>query len=161
MGLQELVARTLAREVHDWLAAHDLRFDWVSGETFHYASIRNELRPFIQAVAERGVILVGPERLSHLDGRVFPVRSHVVTPELNCHRACDRVIAETRRALDIHGVGPVVSISASMSANVIVHRLHASHPHATVMDMGSVWEPYVGHANRSYHAAVIARERAS
>ena len=30
----------------------------------------------------------------------------------------------------------------------------------SALDMGSLWEPYVGQATRSYHAAILAREQA-
>lgn len=155
MGLQELVPRTIGQEVHDWLEERELWPDWVQGGVFHTASIENRLGPFIAALAERGVILVGPKRLGAL--AVFPIRAHIETPLFNCHSECERVVEEAAAAIARLGTEPVVSISASMSANVIVHRLNALHPEATLIDIGSLWEPYVGVANRRYHKKIVER----
>jgi hypothetical protein len=160
VGLQEMVARQhpLNERVHTWLVTHDLRLPWVSGEVFHRASIKDRLWPFIEALADRGVILVGPARLAPL-ATYFPLRQHVTVPLLNCHADAPRVLKEVRAALDAVGDAdpPVVSFSASMSTKYLVHEIHKTHPQATLIDVGALWEPYVGVRCRRYHEAIIQR----
>lgn len=163
MALQPLLVRdqVWSQRVHDWMESHGLAFDWVTADTFCHASIRGELDPFVDALANRGVILVGPERLDPMHDRLNVV-GRVYTPMLNCHAEVERVCGELRTLMyQTRRADLVVSISASMSANVIVHRVHKTHPHATLLDLGSLWEPYVGVACRSYHAKVIERLRSA
>lgn len=157
MAIQPFLTRQpkLANEVNDWMVEHDLRFDWVTGDTFCHALIRDEFDRFITMLRQRTVILVGPQRLRPLT--LFPVSQYVEVPLLNCHEECERVTDQTSQAIDELGVEPVVSISAGMSANVIVDRLHRRHPNATLIDIGSIWEPFVGVTCRRYHADVIKR----
>jgi hypothetical protein len=54
----------------------------------------------------------------------------------------------------------VVLLSAGMSSKLIVHALSVSHPTITALDMGSLWEPYVGKITRTYHKAIMVRESA-
>lgn len=162
VGLQELVGRQhpLSEQVHDWMIAHDLRIDWVSGEVFHRASIKDKLWPLMKVFNERGVILVGPRRLGALTSH-FQIVQHIEVPLVNCHQAAARIIHEVRTALDTHGPGQhrVVSFSASMSTKYLVHELVKTHPTATLVDVGALWEPYVGVTTRKYHTAIIERLR--
>lgn len=159
LGLQEsyvVRAHPTNEQVHDWMVAIDLRIEWVSGDVFHRASIRDELKPLIQAYKDRGVILVGPERLGALES-YFPIRRHVKVPLLNCHAAVKGILRKTREAIDSQGTTPVVSVSASMTSEYLIHQLNKTHPEATIIDVGSLWEPYVGVACRKYHGPVIKR----
>ncbi len=45
----------------------------------------------------------------------------------------------------------MIAVSAGPAAKIIVHKLQAFYPRAAVVDFGSLWEPYVGRANRKYH----------
>jgi hypothetical protein len=161
LGIQEsFVARAhpANERVHTWMVAADLRIEWVSSDVFHRASIRGELGPLIQAYKDRGVILVGPERLGALKS-YFPIRRHVRVPLLNCHAAVEGILRRTREAMDSQGTTPIVSVSASMSTKYMVHELNKTHPEATIIDVGSVWEPYVGVACRKYHGTIVKRLR--
>lgn len=154
-GLQGLAMRKMGSAIGDWSNQHCCPRRWVDGDVFHRASAKGELAPLIAALRDRGVILVGPDRISQLG--LFPVASCVGVPLRNCHDDVTRVVDETVRSIDVHGTEPVVSVSASMSANVVVDCAHRARPHATVIDFGSLWEPYVGIANRTYHRGVIQR----
>jgi hypothetical protein len=104
------------------------------------------------------VVMVGPMRLSGLEAR-FPIVRHVVIPERSCW---DSYASWSDQACDIASGcdAPLVAISAGMPGNLLVHRMSKECTGATAIDFGSLWEPYVGHANRSYHRGVIERMRA-
>ncbi len=156
-GLQRLLVRNWGPAVQAWLARENLRPDWVAGDVFHDASVADRLGPLIEILRQRGVILVGPARLAPLT--IFPIRARIETPLVNCHTEWRRIVDETQRAIGRVGPEPVVSVSASMSANVIVHYLHAVAPRQTILDLGSLWEPYAGHAIRKYQRDIVARLR--
>ena len=158
VGLQEMVERQhpLNQQVHEWMIAHHLTIPWVSGEVFHRASVKDKLWAMITALAARDVILVGPTRLGALS-TYFPIRQHIEVPLVNCHKEAERILYEVRTAIDQHGIGPVVSFSASMSTKYLIHQISKTHPEATLIDVGALWEPYVGVSCRKYHQAVITR----
>jgi hypothetical protein len=99
--------------------------------------------------------MVGPERLRQLD--LFSAARHVVVPDKNCHDELERLTDETFRNAARMGGHVVVAICAGMTSNIIIHRVHQALPSATLIDFGSVWEPYVGVANRTYHQRIIKR----
>ncbi len=161
IGLQEAVARThpLNEQVHDWMVAHKITIPWVSGEVFHRASIRDKLKPLFTVLNARDVILVGPMRLRAMSTH-FRIRQHIEVPLLNCHADAVRIIHDIRTALDTAGsANPVVTFSASMSTKYLVHQISKTHPTATLIDVGALFEPYVGVACRKYHHAIITRLR--
>lgn len=163
IGLQEMVVRNhpLNEQVHDWMVAHKITIPWVSGEVFHRASVRGKLRPLFEALAARSVILVGPTRLGAMT-TYFPIRQHIEVPLINCHQDAARIIHAVQTALDTVAAGPadpVVTFSASMSTKYLIHEISKTHPQATLVDVGALFEPYVGVACRTYHHAVVARLR--
>ena len=156
LGMQAFALRRFGPAIEAWLARRGLGPTWVDADLFAMASWHDELTPLTDALACRAVILAGPDYLSALS--LFKIARHIVIPERNCYVATAATLAATDRALR-HLPRAVVVISAGMSANILVHRLHAAHPRATLIDVGSLWEPYVGRATRRYHRAVLARLR--
>ncbi len=161
LGLQEsfvIRVHPINERVYNWMVSADLRVEWVSGDVFHRASIKDELGPLIQVFKDRGVILVGPERLDALKS-YFPIRRHVRVPLLNCHASVKGLLRKAQEAIESQGTTPIVSVSASMTSEYFIHELNKTHPEATIIDVGSLWEPYVGVSCRKYHDAVIKRLR--
>lgn len=157
LGLQGLARRTMSPAIQAWLDARGLAPAWVDADVFAHASVAGELAPFCAALATRLVVLVGPGYLSRL--RLFRVSLHIVVPETNCHDQVETLVADTRALLE--GLcDPVVLMSAGPTANVLVHRLWTEDPRRTLIDVGSLWEPYLGLCTRRYHQAVARRERA-
>jgi hypothetical protein len=149
---------SLRTEVPAWLAAHGLTLPWVDADGLYRRSLAGTLVSFVAALASRQVILVGPTYFSGL--RLFPVVGHIVVPPRMVH---EHEIARLTRATlaALHDwPGAVVAISAGMSANVLIDRVHAARRDATLIDCGSLWEPYLGRVVRKYHTAIVARLRA-
>lgn len=154
MALQPHAVRIMGDEIKRWCADNRVETPWADAGVLHTASIRDALEPLLEALRPRGVVLVGPERLGAL--RLFPVVEHVTVPERNCHEAYADVLERASVAI-LRNPGAVACLSASMSANVLVHHLHEAHPEATLIDAGSVWEPYAGVSNRTYHRKILER----
>jgi hypothetical protein len=157
LGMQGLARRRFGAEIDEWLRGiHGL--EWIDAGIFHKASHYGRHGAISDAMARRQVVLVGPMRLSGIEAR-FPVVRHVVIPDRSCW---DSYASWADQACEIvsNYAAPLVAISAGMPGNLLVHRMSKECPHATAIDFGSLWEPYVGHANRSYHQGVIERLRA-
>ncbi len=129
----------------------DLR--WHNSDVFHYASRDGKLTPLVNAINKLPVVVIGPPHLRDLQG-LINYRHFVEIPQKNCFLSLDSIREEV---LTISKKLPnaVYSFSASMTANVLVHQLH---PHLGksnwLLDMGSVWDVYVGVHSRGYHRDV-------
>lgn len=150
--------RRLAVEVEAWIAAHP-GLPWVDADGLARRSMAGELRPVVAALATRQVIMVGPDYLQEL--RLFPTVAHIhVPPRMRHEEHVARLVEETASQL-ARWPTAVVTISAGMTANVLVDRLAPAYPLASLLDCGSLWEPYTGRIVRHYHTAVVAREQRS
>jgi len=153
LGMQNHAMRNMGDEINSFLNIHKLHLVWHNADLFHHASIKGQFELFMEAIAQRSVVLVGPPSLRHLSLE----KRFVEVPEKNCwldrkniHRLVDLSLRNEKEA--------VVLFCASMASNVLIHDLYKLHgTQHTLLDMGSVFMPYVGIANRSYHKDIIAK----
>lgn len=156
LGMQPLARRRFGPEIDAWLEAEGLSdLEWTDAGVFHSASIMDRMGPVFDALAQPGVILVGPRRLAGLV-RYFPIHRHVVVPERDAWAHFGQWATATGSAIAT-SVG-TVAISAGMGANALVDQIHRAAPDRIAVDFGSVFEPYVGHSNRRYHDGILKRE---
>ena len=157
-GLQPLAVRRFGARIEQWLASHHKQdLIWVDADVFHRAGSEGILGRFINALKERPVILAGPPHL--LEMKLFDY-DYVYVPPYRCHDASNQIEREIVARLDKAKAPTVVSISASMAANGITHRLaNAYGAKHTILDIGSLWDPYAGVVSRKYHPLVMERLR--
>jgi hypothetical protein len=110
-------------------------------DVLHSASIDGKLGKFFKVLDTRRTVLVGPEYLGPMD---FDI--HVFIPELNCWRNHEGILHRLKREIRFDDV---VILCASMMSEVIIHELQ--NEHITIIDAGSVFDPYVNKFSRSYH----------
>ena len=121
-----------------------LRINWVNADVLHNASIDGVLDKFINVLAGKYIILVGP---LHLDG-FFANCVHIAIPPVNCWLEYENI----RQQIEFHVDGvnnAVVLLAASMMSEVLIDDF-ADHHH-TFIDIGSVLDPYCGIKSRRYH----------
>jgi len=153
LGMQPFAVRSLAPAITAWLARRNLQLTWIDADVFHQASIANALQPLIQALCKRPVLIVGPPYLQSLP--VLPHATLVPIPEQNCYAHYADVLGRVCETL-AHAPAPTcVVVSAGPMANVLIHDLHAQFPQHTLLDCGSLWEPYAGRVTRKYHDKVL------
>lgn len=154
LALGPMAIRRFAGEIERWLARRQLQFDWTSANVFAYASRDGHLSTLTGVLHHRPVVLVGPDYLSAL--KLFPIRRHVIIDRRNAFAeiadVADRVQRVVRTLPDRQP--PVIAISAGPAAKVLVHQVYLQCPTATVIDFGSVWDPYAGQITRTYHRGV-------
>lgn len=156
VGIQNHALRTI-EELPAWLTFNglDVEADFVNADVWHYASIKEEFDRFFDAIQNRSVLLVGPHTLTKMGIHSYWVE----VPERNCWTSFDAIMRGIDNYID-HA--DIVLFSASMPAKIMIDKLYAKHGQTkTLLDMGSVFMPYVGISNRSYHKKIIERLNAS
>ena len=136
-----------------WLYAHRLgEIDWHECNVFALAARDGKLWPFVQAIRDLDVprVVIGPEWLQPVD-RLFPVERFVSIPEVDCWLEIDRILDG---CLDVPGPA-FYSISAGVAAKWLAWRLHQERGEDSwILDLGSLWDVFVGVKSRSYHNAM-------
>jgi len=130
------------RHIEPWLAKIPA-IQWHMGDVFHRASRDGEFAPMIQALKKRRVIMVGPPWLMTLPfSSVF-----VPVIEKDCWIEVDSLTERLSGFRDA-----VISFSAGPTAKVLIHRLFPIiGKSCSMIDFGSLWDPYCGVNSRSYH----------
>lgn len=154
LGLQRFAMQQRGAEIKGWLERRGLDPKWADADVFARASREGRLGPLVAALAARRVVLIGPDYLRKL--KLFPFAAFVAVPSQDAYGSLADILDAARLVVEELGV---VAVSAGPAAKLIVHRLHEEFPLATVVDFGSLWEPYVGRSTRTYHDAVLARLR--
>lgn len=120
--------------------------DIYDADVLHSASIDGKLNLFWDALKDRrNVHLVGPWHLMYLKVPIIDIA------DVNCwhdyERVCDRMstIVHNSSVND----QPVFLLCASMMSEVLIHTFQGQD--CTVIDCGSVFDPYTGKFSRSYH----------
>jgi hypothetical protein len=109
-------------------------------DVLHSASIDGRLGEFLESLRGRNAIIVGPEHLRPLYLKMITI------PSVNCwleYATTKEKIARTLKDDD------VLLLCASMMSEVLIHDF--KNAKCTIIDCGSVFDPYVGKLSRSYH----------
>jgi len=128
--------------------SHGIR--WVYSDSLHSALLDGRLDRFFDALKRLPVVLVGPPHLHS-----FAVEKAWLFAEVaygDCwpqYEALKRLLAPWAR---VDGV--IFLFCASMTSNVLIDDLHKANPRNTYIDVGSVFDPFVGIASRVYHDAI-------
>ncbi len=144
VGIQPLSVSHLPHLVNDFILKTYTPKELYNADTLHNASIDGKLNLFFHAIEMRYVILVGPAHLATL----FDEMIHIVIPNLNAWLEYEQI----KKDLSYHIDGapdPVVLLSCGMMAEVLIYDFATTK--ATIIDTGSVFDPYCNVNSRSYH----------
>ncbi len=146
MGIQPLVMQIRKDDVDKFNG-----IDWVEADMLHIASINEQLTSFFAALATRGsVTMVAPDRLRNI--KEFKWNKFIEVPLVNCWNDADSIYKEIVKA----NPNDVILYCASMMSNVLMDKVYALFGDTiTQIDCGSVFEPYIGIANRVYHKKML------
>jgi hypothetical protein len=124
-----------------WLDKNKLgHLEWREGDVIHHASMAGRLQELVDLI--RGsVVLIGP---SHLSSLPF-VDRHIVTPSVNAWDEYKSLLAQASGLRDC-----VILVSAGPTGKMLVHDLHELQRGCTIIDTGSVLDPYCGKRSRKY-----------
>jgi hypothetical protein len=151
LGMAPHVLSTFGEQIGSFLAEHALNeLDWIDARPFHRASMHGKLNPFIDAITQAPLIVVGPAHLRAI-AQALGAAAFVEVPLRDCYLQLDRIHVECEQALRGMPAGTFLSVSAGMPANVLIHRLHDTFgDRYLLVDIGSLWDPYVGILSRNY-----------
>lgn len=129
-----------------WLADNAPGLDWHQCTVFCRASPRGVLHPFMKAMTQHRVVVVGPPWLKALPfaDEFVPIRAR------ECWQDADAIVAQLRDLNDV-----VISFSAGPATKALIHRLQpVVGTHSWLIDFGSLWDPFCGVKSRKYHGRV-------
>ena len=128
---------------------------WIGGEmahALHLISMEPRFQRFVDVINTTNILLIGPKRLGKMD-KYLNIKHHIVVPDKECFKVRKKVVDRASKILSEATTKMTVSVSFSMGANVLVDSLHnlkhGKRHH--LLNMGSTWEPFIGHSNRTYH----------
>lgn len=149
VGMQNHAMRTMGPEIIPWAMKNKVDLDYmVNADVWHYASIHGEFQKFFDAIRGQEVMLVGPATLRELKWTYF-----VGIPDKNCWLAKDTIMRHIEKSISYVDI---VLFSAGMPSNVMIHELYRVYgKNKTLLDMGSVFDPYAGRTTRSYHKKLL------
>jgi hypothetical protein len=144
VGLQPL---TLASERWPQIQKDFPDIQWVDADSIHNASIDGRLDMLFDALKEYNVHVIGPQHLARFKTNEW---SFTFVPEQNCWLEYERIRSAAAYWWK-EQFGPYVTLlSCGMMAEVLLHDINFLNG-MTIIDMGSVLDPYVGVKSRRYH----------
>lgn len=159
LGIQSLAMRQRGDEITQWVNNYcSQKIDtWSNADILHHASIKGKLPQFFSVInaASDDIILTAPEYLIPIRNKIS-YGTFITVPEKNCWLHYDRLISDIAYGIKTackQSKYVVVLLVASMPANVLVHDLYSVFgDRATILDIGSVLDPFVGKNTRTYHS---------
>lgn len=154
LGMQNLAMGRMGSSIEEFLEGSGLSdLPWCNSDIFHREAIRGGLKDLVDALNDRDLTIVGPDHLRKLTETHFPQADFVSVPPRNAYAKWQAVCADV--ALSLAGrPDAVVSLSMGMPAELALDRLYhlgaAEGANWTLIDFGSLWDPFVGVLSRSY-----------
>lgn len=154
MGLQSLGKRLYPEFINRYP-----NIQWSDADILHCASIAGRIGDLVNALVPSTTLLIGPAHLDHAVGKDWIGRhhawmAHIKTPTKNAWQSYEDLYERIKDFLiDI----PLQTIlfSCGMMAEPLIAQLHRRFPEVTMIDTGSVWDPYAGVISRVYHQEII------
>lgn len=158
LGIQNLAMKLRGPEIEELIKGLNISFS--DADILHKASIHGNLGKLFEALNEKKdkIVIIGPDYLKALKSKI-DYRYFISISSVDCWLDKSTVINECAR-LCMNETGLIFLFSASMATNVWVDILYNRYGEDnSFLDMGSLWEPYIGRSNRSYHKDIIKREK--
>jgi len=121
---------------------------WIDADVFHKASIEGKLDSFIQVLYKTPIVYIGNPDLQSLPF----INTFISIPYKNVWLDKDSVLKSIRNTFNT--VPKVYLFSAGVATNVFIDILWKENSTNTYIDVGSVFDPYVGKKTRSYHQSL-------
>lgn len=157
LGLQGLAMRVMGDRITEFVVKHNIRpiEDWSDADILHKASIKGLLHEFFKAINNAPyVILVAPDYIKRID-KYFKYDVIINVSTKNCwleYKIIERSVAESIDKQIKQDKHVIVLFIASMSSNVLIDTLYNRYRNkVSLIDAGSVLDPFVGKKTRSYH----------
>lgn len=132
-----------------WLAEKGIDVEWYDADVMNKAADNGELYPFVEELCGRKTVVCGASHLARL--RAFPIAAFVECHPTQAFEEVDRLEQEVAYQVEKKKADTVLLSAGQGASPTLVSRLHHLFPKIVVVDVGSVWDPYVGVYSRSGH----------
>ena len=119
--------------------------DWCDSDVFHKASMEGKLDSLFDVLNETHIVYIGNNSLSKLEF----IDEFIEIPYNNVWLDYDSILSEIKNK--INDDFKLFLFSAGMCANVFIHDMWQFNKDNAYIDIGSIFDPYVGRNSRSYH----------
>jgi len=134
---------------------------WCNADVLHDASIKGWMPALFHALSNRNVVMIGNHSLAKLNF----INVMVEIPKKNAWQKRQEIWSHLKQIINEHFDKKLVLLfSAGMMSGVLIDEIANNEQInrlVTTIDTGSLFDPYVGKATRSYHKQIIERENAS
>lgn len=131
-----------------FLDKNKIQVNWVNAGIWEDAAINGELDNLIESLEKRNYVIVSNESLKKLNIKYI---DYITIPSQNCFLEKDRIKEEMIKISQKYD-DVVFGMSSSMATNVIIDELYdVIGDKCTMIDFGSIWDPFVGKLARTYH----------
>ena len=129
-------------------ALNNIDLKWVNAGIWEDAALSGQLSPLVKSLESRNFVIVSSDKLKKID---IKYTDFVSVPPVNCFLDKERIKSDMIKMTEKYD-DVVFGLSSSMATNVIVDELYdLIGDKCTMIDFGSIWDPFVGHMGRSYH----------
>ena len=119
--------------------------NWINSDLLHGLSIRNQIPYMLELLDSIHVVYIGNESLKTLPF----IDEFIEIPYKNVWNSYDQVLTNIKDHIQ-DNKHKTFLFSAGMATNVFVDDLWKYNKNNTYMDIGSVFDPYVGRRSRGY-----------
>ena len=136
--------------LHPWSVQQAKKFDqnWGDSDVMHKASEKNQLQPLFDCLNNSYVIYIGNRSFSKLSF----VDRLIEIPYNNVWLQKDILMDSIYSTFDYKF--KVYCFAAGMASNVFIHEAWNRNNTNVYLDVGSVFDPYVGRKTRGYHKTI-------
>ena len=147
MGIQPLAMKLDGDNINRFLERNNINVSWCNSDIIHDASIAHKLYMLYEAVENKSYV-----KVSSFDGPFS-----ILIPKRNCWLAYEYIKSAVIEWIFWHiEDNPIIMLSCGMMAEVLIDDLWEMFgTDITVLDMGSVFDPYCGLSTRKYHKQII------
>lgn len=130
---------------------HDLKraqeqfphIQWYDSEIFGDELVAGNLYPFLKELTRHRIVIIGNSSIRPIS-KFLKYDLFIEVPPSNAFEEKDRVYKE----IFDYGQPAVYLFSCGMAANVFISELHGKIDHAFLIDIGHIWDAFVGNMSR-------------
>ncbi len=122
---------------------HLLVGEWIDSEVLTEALAEGLLGPFFRELERRGMVIISSQDKVRIP---FKYEKFIETPKANAFEQRRRIINEIKE----YGRPVNYVFACGMAATAFVSELHGTIPGASFIDIGHMFDPFIGDMSRSY-----------
>lgn len=142
--------RNDGKKIASFLKKNNSNLIWQNADVFTCASQEEQCYPLIRELKQKQLVIIGPEHLYTLKNICFKHMDFIEIPDRNCYLKLNTIINKIL-TYNKNKSGIIYSLSASMTANIIIHKLFPLVGKENwLINFGSLWNVYIDKETREH-----------